>query len=455
VLQRSGIRDTPDAGLITEPRETAWRYDALGRLRETIEQINDNTAHARVTLTDYDPAGNVVLTTVGQKDTENLRDPYSLTVGSFPIIRRTKYAYDPLNRLERVTGAWAPSGSFYQDQVVANLGHGSPVTQYKYDAQDRIVEVIDPRNVKSVTRYDVLGRKQKEVLGWEQTAKTETLGFVPLDRRFTFDDADRLTGVETRDLWVIDSPPLDGKAAPSGPTSVWTKYEYDIHDRQTRVIAGAGTLRERHTITAYDPAGRAVAVTTGYSPTAALSAADGAKLTYSRPVTTGYTHDPLGRVKRVLVGADLSDAAVIELKFTRPDTNFEYDARGNVVIATTSIFDGTLGAPIEARESRARYEYDALGRLWHTNEGESFTGNKSQVRRTTRVYDSLDNVVGLELGDQWTRYDYDRLGRVTKQSVGVPDPRCGGGQEQQAPLHVRPLRTERVRRTDRADRPDR
>lgn len=369
-------------------QQTDYAYDALGRVRVTEELIDASTA--RQTLSQYDASGNLTLSTVRKKGDE-----------SFDGNRATKYEYDRLGRVSVVTQAWAAN----QDQVKGNLGHSSPVTTYKYDAQNRLIEATDPRGVKTTSEYDELGRKILEIQGSDQGA-AQTAGFVPLYQTYFYDEADRLTWVRTYDLWVVNAEGNDAKFG-----SVWTEFDYDSLDRKTREIDGEGTSSERHTITTYDAADNALTVTTGYSPTASITAVDGSEVAYSRPVTTGYSYDALGRVRQVLVEAGLS---------TRPWTSFEYDASGNVTATESGIWTGFADDPFA---TRTRYEYDSLERVVQTIEGAvaSPARDDSQTRRAVKFYDSLDSVTSLvQLGNPRVEYTYDGLGRVTKQTVVGP-----------------------------------
>jgi YD repeat-containing protein len=231
--------------------------------------------------------------------------------------------------------------------------------------------------------------------------------------------------------------------------SVWTRFVYDPLDRKTREIDGAGTSSERQTITLYDAADNPISVTTGYSPVSSILTVDGKGQDYSAPVTTFYQYDPLGRVRLVRDGyIDPQELPFVEYVpgdprngwsvnyfpaksygHTRPWTAYTYDASGHVLSVRTNVSNSatadqrsssTAGDPV----SQTTYIYDKLGRLAQTNEGESATGDQSQMRVTVQLYDSLDRVVAtLQMGQPWTQYTYDGFGELTKQTAGVTDPR--------------------------------
>ena len=182
------------------------------------------------------------------------------------------------------------------------------------------------------TWYDLLNRKIHEDQAAFVPATIQTGGFADLRRHWTYDLADRVTGVTVDDLLVV------GSQDPVLTQSVWTTFQYDAHDRMTRQIDGAGSPRERHTITTYDAAGSVVSLIEGWSPTAALTTADGRTVQYSRPVTTNYEYDALGRLRRVLPGADLSATDWDILGHARPWTDYQYDGSGRVLShAQTSV----------------------------------------------------------------------------------------------------------------------
>jgi YD repeat-containing protein len=385
--------------------QTKFRYDALGRLRETYEWLDDT--YKRLSIATYDATGNVISTTVRRQDDE-----------SFGNTRVTKVEYDRLDRTRAVYQAWADN----QDQVSQNLtgktieqgGYGSPITKYEYDAGDHVTKVTDPRGVETTARYDVLGRKVEETQGGYTTLAPGviTSDFVPLEQTFAYDAGDRLRGVGTKNLWVVDSGSPDGASL----VQVWTQFEYDAHDRMTKQIDAAGTNRERHTITGYDAIGNVLTLTIGASPIATLTI-DGRTLPYSNPVATGFEYDALGRLRRVKAGPDpTSDSILAEYGHSQPWTEFVYDGLGNKIAVRTNVSTSVGGKKVSV--SRFTYEDGKLFRLVETSEGESESGDKSQARRTVYGYDSADNVVSVKVrGNPEVTYAYDRVGNRTQEQI--------------------------------------
>jgi YD repeat-containing protein len=169
---------TDPNGQFQQLQETRFTYDALGLLRDKIEVlqpagVDPKTGKptpelSRVTHSDYDANGNLVLQAVARSDTPNIDQPTQQSEADFLNTRRTGYTYDRLDRLVTETDAWAPAapiagdktGRTYQDAVKANLGgYASPVTSYKYDAADHVIEVTDPRGVKT---HDAVRRTRAE-----------------------------------------------------------------------------------------------------------------------------------------------------------------------------------------------------------------------------------------------------------------------------------------------------
>ena len=462
--------ETDPGATFKREQETRFTYDALGRVRdktEVIESVPFQTkegvlknliVRGRFTHTDYDANGNPILVAVAGSPSK-IDQPTEQQQIEFLNTRRTAYDYDKLNRLTTVTQAWAPAAGSptdaelsipedpnsppltFQQLLQKNLGHASPQTQYKYDARDHVIEITDPRGVKSTMEYDALGRKVSEVDGSDQgNAKTD--GFVARSQSFEYDPADRLTAVTSNNLWVANQQSAVGlptNIAELG--SVLTLFHYDPLDRMTREIDGAATSSQRETITTYDAADNVISVTTGYSPIQSVSTVINKTLVYSKPVTTLYFYDALGRTRRVEGGWNLTQSDLANLEnlpqapwerfdapqfdaanfgHTRPWTETNYDASGHVTSVSTNVSNSAATDKI----SKTTFEYDKLGRLYSTNVGVSDTGGKAEVRRTTQLYDSSDAVVAtIQVGGPWTWIEHDQLGAVTKQTTGLPDPR--------------------------------
>src|SRR5207249_941355 len=126
---------------------TTYAYDAAGRVARVAEVIDDGGL-SRFTETTYDAGGNKTLVSVR---------PSTYAAGVDPLLQRrdTKYDYDALNRLTKVTEAYADAAS--QQLNTDSLGHPSPVTAYEYSAADTRIKVTDPRGVVSTFAYDLFG----------------------------------------------------------------------------------------------------------------------------------------------------------------------------------------------------------------------------------------------------------------------------------------------------------
>ncbi|HEY1191236.1 MAG TPA: hypothetical protein VGE74_26620, partial [Gemmata sp.] len=413
--------------------QTDFTYDALGRLRETAEKID--ASYSRVTYSDYDAVGNVVLQAVARSDVPNLRDALLQDVLKFYETRRTGYTYDRLNRVAAVTAAWAPeagkvfknTNQEYQQAVRFSLGHDSPVTKYEYNAQDQVIAVTDPRGVRSATDYDPLGRKVavREAESWFDpvaqkyvpimTASASGLdltGFTVPQQTWSYDPADRLTATTVGGLRLVDSTKQD----------VVTKYEYDPLDRQTLMVEAWGTPRERRTITAFDTADNRVRVTSGVSLAPAVQTVTGQQFGANAPVATQFVYDALGRVREVTEGANQSDDQLLfETGHSRPRTSYTYDASGNVVLIETDLTrPKVFGQSVVRDVSYTRRSYDRLGRLTRVVAGEGPERDTSAARVTSVVYDSTDHPVReLKPGEPARDYRYDALGRRTREVVGA------------------------------------
>ncbi len=276
----------------------------------------------------------------------------------------TAYSYDALKRLIGRT---------------ADLGGVNALTQYGYDAADRLTTVIAPNNATTTYRYDDLGNLLEETspdrgttafthdAAGNVTAKTDALG---QHFTYTYDAANRLTRLTApvpADTLIYTYDSCDygaGRlcAVRAGDESVadpvLVTYAYNAFGQVT-AHQGVGY--------AYDAAGRLATLTypSGAQLTYSYDAAgqvSGISLTrggQTTPLASSITHAPFGPVTGLAYGNGLAFSRTLDTAY-RPTaqsvpgalslTGLQYDGAGNLTVRT----DGA---------SSESYGYDALNRL--------------------------------------------------------------------------------------------
>lgn len=215
-------------------RKLSRTYDALGRLHQQFDAEGRPATHL------YDDEGNLVLATD--------RRQY-----------KTRNEYDALGRLRNTLQD--------VDGIAAR-------TQFAYDAQDRITQVLDPNNLPTEYRYNGFGdleRQESPDTGVTTTTYDEagnlktrtdarditaTYGYDALNRlvSVTYPDSSRNVG------FGYDTPPSEcpaaerfhvGRAARMSDASGTTLYCYDRFGHQTRKVQ---STQGRSYVVVYDRA---------------------------------------------------------------------------------------------------------------------------------------------------------------------------------------------------------
>lgn len=461
-LQQSIVRGADDAAT-TDDAITAYQVDARGNLNQ-ITTPDGNTVvmtyDARNRLTKIrDQSGSEVRYTLDSANNRTKEEAYTST----NVQRRTQsFAYDKWSRLIQLTGSTTDQVStltydaagrltktvdpnlvqvvhLYDDldrlvRTVSDavVGGINASTQFRYDAAGNLREVVDPKNLSTVYTYDALGRLTELV-----SPDTGTTAY-------TYDDAgNRLTQSDARGItttYTYDA--LNRIATVVYPTaSENVVYTYDTASgvcetgetftvgRLTRITDQSGS-----TDYCYDRFGntvRKVQTTAGHAFAVRYAYTLGQQLrstTYPDGTVVDNVRDTQSRIqeigvalaggaRQVLLGSatyypagpsagwTFGNGRVMARTFDKDyrastirdagvggiDIGLRYDKAGYLTQLTNAAL---------ATTPRARFAYDALGRLTQRSTGAS-------APLETYTYDATGNRTSLAIGAAAAQaYDY-------------------------------------------------
>lgn len=309
----SNLTETVD-GLQRETRES---YDALNRLRSTIQDYQGLNAE---TGFDYDAADNLVAVT----------DPNGLV---------TQYEYDGLRNLLQLTSP------------------DTGVTDYLNDAAGNRIWQRDARNLETTYGFDALNRLVS--IGYADASFNVSFEYdtvlteCPANERFSLGRLARMSDRSGETLYCYTARgQLARKLQTTGTTPLVVAYRHDLADRLERVIYPSGNTARY----ARDVMGRVTAVRV-CPPGSACQGTDGTALVSS------VNYQPFGAPSRIVFfggrnapaldfDTDL-DGRVENLAGFEGALAFDYDAVGNLDYLSRS-----------GGESRD-FGYDPLNRLDH------------------------------------------------------------------------------------------
>jgi RHS repeat-associated protein len=356
------------------PQYETFAYDGLGRLRTVThaDGTYGQRAYGNGYVATYNELGHErVVWTDAYGQMTQVREKNGTTY------QYTRYQYDPLGNLTRVTNATGQATTVTWDSLGRKLVSCDPdtgCTSFTYDDGGLMLSRKDARGQTLTFTYDALGRP---------LTRTHPDG---KQARWTYDEAGY--GASKGALTTLTDP--------SGSES----HVYDSAGRVTSVkkcvLALCYTLTSR-----YDAAGRLSAVT------------------YPDGEVVPYTYDAAGRL--------LSVEGYV--------TRFNYNSRGQLVSATYAngtttrfnysdarqwLLDATVTGP-EGTLYQAGYQYDAAGRV------KSATSSTHSLSNLNYTYDELSRLTGVS-GAQSQSFTYDALGNLTWNSQV-------GGYAYEAPGH--------------------
>lgn len=333
---------------------TTYQYDVQNRPIQTTDALGD------VTSMSYDPAGNML----SQIDAN---------------FHTTTYAYDALNRRITMTDALSEQTQYQYDTgtlgscascgatpgsklVTGQTDANGKVTYFKYDALDRLIDVV--RKVGSTS--------------------------------------DTITSTDAVSTITYDA--VGNRLAVTEPNGNTTNYNYDADNRRTQVTNAAGDV----TMTTYDGVGNVITTT---APNLNVTTNS-----YDALNRLTQVSDSIGLVSRYsydAVGNRLSEA-----DGNGNTTIYGYDALNRVITARdplgktmSSQYDavGNLLKSTDRNGHATTYAYDAINRRTSTTDALSNT--------TQSQYDAVGNLTRLtDANSHATQYAYDSVNRPLQET---------------------------------------
>lgn len=372
-------------------RRSVTRYDAVGRISQTIQNYVDGnpttgTADSDlITATEYDATGRVTATI--ENYVNGLWDAAKPDED-----RKTVTQYDLLGRvtatIETYVDGIAQAGEIETDRI----------TEYRYDALGNPTATIDPLGLVTVNRYDSQNRLSETITNCTNGSGVSQTSGCAVGHGTKNDENLRSSITYSSDGRVATRTDAAGRR---------TRYRYDQFGRQDQVIrndGGTGTPANVTTTFGFNQLGQTVAVTDTLGNVQRSEYNSAGWLTRSLDPTqraTTYRYDGVGR--RIGVVDGLSH-----------ETRTIYDALGRSSAVIQNYQDGIVDATEPADQDLiTASDYDAASRQTALILPDG--------RRTTYGYDGLDRMTSVTENangmlapiNVTTTYGYDRRGLRT------------------------------------------
>jgi len=359
-------------------------YNQLGQLQTHKDAYDHGTGYV------YDANGN----------TDTVTDALS---------RVTDNDYDPLNRLTK---------------TIQDVGGLNVTTQFKYDAQDNLTEVVDPKNLSTKYTYNGLGDLKR--LESPDTGVTD----------YTYDSAgNRQTQTDARGVTATYGyDALNRLVSVSYPdSSLNVGYSYDTAatacvsgetfaaGRLSQITDGSGSTRY-----CYDRFGqmvRKMQTTAGQSLTVRYAYTQAGQLsgvTYPDGTVADYVRDGLGRTTQVGVTRPGESRQIL----LTSASYYPFGPASEWVFGNGRLFQRTLNQNYQPGVIQDQstgglslgYEFDAVGNLVKLR-----NGNQSEPPLRRYAYDALNRLTETRDGTTdalLQGYGYDATGNRTSATDG-------------------------------------
>jgi len=308
---------------------------------------------------------------------------------------------------------WAAPGLSRQIIPAERLFARVPIESFAYDARGNLLTQADANGNTTTFAYDTLGRTISET-----SADPDGTGDLPsIAATFAYDVSGNL-GSTTRHDGRVNRTGFDRRQRPVRVTAMdgtYTLVSYDPVGNKASETDALGRI----TRYVYDARNRLVA-TLLPDGTTTRSRHDGGGRTVATldqaGGTTTYAYDKLGRkIRETLPDPDGTGP------LAAPTTAWGYDSRGNVQFVTAS-FVGQSGVVAGDAAWSTHYEYDNLGR--RTKETQADPDGSGPLARPVTVfsYDLDGNLLAVtDPRGFTTSFTYDSLGRKTTETSPDPD----------------------------------
>jgi RHS repeat-associated protein len=380
----------------------SYTYNSFGQILTVTDPLGKTTAIT------YDGNGNLLTTTdpLGAVTTTTYNSQGQALTKTDPLGNVTAYQYDTFGNMTQQTDAlgnvttytYDANGNKLTQSVTRTTSGGTQqtlLTQYQYDASNRLIKTIRPDGTTTQTAYNAIGKPG---------TVTDGLGHVT---QFAYDASGNVTLITFPD-GTTQSSTYDAENHKIGSVDQagrQTTYTYDPFGHLTSTTYPDGSKEQ----TAYDALGNAVQSidALGNITTLAYDAAGRiSSLTNALSQVTSFAYDSYGnQISRT----DANDHT----------TQYAYDAVGRRI--TTIYPDGTTatsvynaGGQVQSATDQngkiTQYAYDPLGRLIKV------TDALGEV--TTYAYDQVgDEVSQTDANLHTTSYAYDQLGRRISRTL--------------------------------------
>jgi RHS repeat-associated protein len=393
------VREVKDA----KGNITSYEYDNLHQLVK--EKMPDpgpfGSTHGPTSVEyAYDDNGNLWKTTdpLGRVveyvyDNQNqLRFEKHLEAGSGNVLSQTEWQYDDNGNVIFMT---SPA-------VATTIGQGgqadmvSPVTEYRYDALNRVYKTIAPEASLVDANGQLVETQAETIFNYNDAGEVVSIQD-PLGRITTF-----VYDAMGRQIHVVQPEVVRGTAI--------TSFKYDFLGQVRFVEDAEGNTVERQ----YDELGRLVSV---IQPQVTVVSATGVS-TQVQP-TTSMVYDIYGDHRLTInpkqhVSQTNYNAQGLVIRVNpslsadnSPVTSLRYDALGQVISVQTPTANGS---------QTTSTIYDNLGRVARTSDS---TGNTRTEYYADGSVKSVQRFVGDNPAAGATTYTYDDLGRTATVTVSI------------------------------------